>query len=545
MAEEKMELESSAEEMEEAMDTIDPIYQKFVKGITRAIGSTEFYEYFMDAVANSDNEIQFSNRKMVKTVDVSWVNAVEGALGAIERIINTPRNVIKEEELIVNVANARKGGAETVRHLAQHSALVEDFNYETGDVRPSKLMQRYREDSIDLYENRLVYTTLEMAHHFVKIRNDALLEAMGDEFGAKLKLRSDMDSAYEHVHMDMYLHIKKTDSALDTDRKNADVLNRISRANRILSMFMGTNFAEQMSKLPRVRGTINKTNVLKKNKNYKEVLKLFEFLRNYTDVGYTIGIREQNPVITEAFQEDIYRNILFNYIVLKGYLEDAQDRRLPVANERKQEFKPKVILEIIEELTKDYNIPDVEIRKILIEELTKEQLMQEEEAMRRRLVEEQEMRRTEEEKRLAEQQRIEEERQHIVAEGYRELLEPELYYFMQHLGERLNRRMEEEQEMQSRAAKEDFADAAERLEEKEARMREEEAMRRRNKLLAVYRPYVDELAYFESYRKLQLEARIRQTAEQHHMEEVRNLARKARQERRRTPWSGFLKRRGD
>ena len=29
---------------------IDPIYEKFVRGVTRAIGSTEFYEYFMDAV---------------------------------------------------------------------------------------------------------------------------------------------------------------------------------------------------------------------------------------------------------------------------------------------------------------------------------------------------------------------------------------------------------------------------------------------------------------------------------------------------------------
>lgn len=530
---------------EEEIDTIDPIYQKFVRGITRAIGSTEFYEYFMDAVANSDNEIQFSNRKMVKTVDATWVNAVEDALGAIENIINTPRNVIKEEELIVNVANARKAGSETVRHLAQHSSLVEDFNYETGDVRPSKLMQRYREDSINLYENRLVYTTLEMAHHFVKIRNDALMEAMGDEFGAKLKLRSDMDSAYEHVHMDMYLHIKKTDSALDTDRKNADILGRISRVNRILSMFMGTNFSEQMSKLPRVRGAVNKTNVLKKNKNYKEVLKLFEFLRNYTDVGYTIGIREQNPVITEAFQEDIYRNILFNYIVLKGYLEDAQDRRLPVANERRQEFKPKVILEIIEEITKDYNIPDVEIRKILIEELTKEQLMQEEAAMRRRLVEEQEERRTEEEKLLAKQRRIEEERQRILDENYRELLEPELLYFTQHLKERLNKRIEDAQEMQYHAEKEDFADAAEQLEEKESRMREEAAIRRRNKLLSIYRPYMDELTYFEEYRKLQLEARVRQAVEQYHAEEERNLARKARRERKKSIWSGFLNRRGD
>ena len=116
--------------------------------MTRAIGSTEFYEFFMDAVSRAQNEFQFSNRKLIKTVDATWVDSIEEALEAMQNIISSPRNVIKEEELIVNVANAKRAGAETVRHLAQHSDLVEDFNADHGEVRPSRLMQRYREDSI-------------------------------------------------------------------------------------------------------------------------------------------------------------------------------------------------------------------------------------------------------------------------------------------------------------------------------------------------------------------------------------------------------------
>ena len=149
------------------------------------------------------------------------------------------------------------------------------------------------------------------------------------------------------------------------------------------------------------------------------------------------------------------------------------------------------------------------------------------------------------EKYLAEQRRIEEERQRILDEKYRELLEPELEYFMQHLKDRLNKRMEDVQEMRYHGEMEDFADAAEQLEEREARMREEAAIRKRNKLLSMYRPYMDEMAYFESYRKLQLEARVRQAVEMHHAEEVRNLARKERQERKKSIWNGFLNRRGD
>ena len=453
---------------------IDPIYEKFVRGVTRAIGSTEFYEYFMDAVSHAQNEIQFSNRKLVKTVDLDWVDAIEEALPAMQNILATPRNMIKEEDLIVNVANAKRSGAETVRHLAQHSGLVESFDEETGDVRPSKLMQRYREESLGLYENRLVFTTMEYAFHFVKIRHDALLEAMSDEFGAKLMVKSDMDSATEHVHMDLFLHIKDTDSILETDAKNADVFGRISRMYRVLGVFMNSAFAQSLAKKPRVKGTINKTNILKRNPNYREVLKLFEFLRSYDDIGYTIKVVEQSPQVDERFTEDIYRNILFQYLILKGYLEDPADRAVPVkSKDRRRVLKPKFIHEIVEELTEDYDLPDVEVRKVLIEELTKEQLMQEEAAERRRLVEEQAKRKKEEAERLKKEKEAEKERLRLEKEAEdarrrqaemeqrtedrrrAKLLRAELGRFREHLEEQKEKRAAaEDAQRQKREAKE-------------------------------------------------------------------------------------------
>ena len=489
---------------------IDPIYQRFVRGVTRAIGSTDFYEYFMSAVSHAQNEIQFSNRKMIKTIDLAWVDAVEEALTALQNIIAAPRHMIKEEDLIVNVANAKQSGAETVRHLAQHSGLIEAFDETSGDVRPSRLMQRYREESWGMYENRLVFTTIEYAYHFVKIRHDALLEAMSDEYGAKLKVKSDMESATEHVHLDMFLHIKEIDSALETDEKNSDTLGRISRMYRVLTVFMNSSFAQEMSKMSRVKGTVNKTNILKRNPDYKAVLKLFEFLREYDDIGYTIKVVEQSPQINEQFEEDIYRNILFNYLILKGYLEDAADRTVPVkAKGRSRSLKPKFIHQIVEELTEDYDLPDVEIRKVLIEELTKDQLMQEEAAERRRLVEEQAQRKREEEARIkaereAERERLRQERE---AERERQRLEreaeearrrqeqmereaedrrraklfrAELTHFTENLEERLERRAAAEEARRRKLEEKEAAEAeALRREEIERRAAEDERFRAR------------------------------------------------------------------
>ncbi len=481
---------------------IDPIYQKYVKSVMRALGSTEFYEFFMDSISRAENEFQFSNRRMDKTVDVTWVDNIEDALRSFQKIISSPRHVIREEELIVNVAYARKTGPDVVRHLAQHASFVEDFDEEDGDVRPNRVMQKYRDDSQELYENRLVYTTLETAFQFVKIRHDALLGAMGDEFGAKLKVKSNMETATELVHMDMFLHIKNVDSALETDEKNRDIFERISRLYRILSMYMNSQFAQQMGKLPRIRGNVTRTNVLKKNPEYRQIAKLFDFLRSYDEIGYAIRVVEQNPEINEEFQRDIYHNVLFNYLILKGYLEDEKDRQVPGATKgKKRTLKPKFIREIIEELTEDYDLPEVEIRKVLIEELTKEQLMKEEAAERRRLVEEQAQRKKEEKERLkreqeAEKERIRQEkeaekeriRQEKAAEEerllqermVRELEDRRRSLLLKRELERFNERLVGQLEAREAAALKkaaelkDFADAAQILEEAEQRRLEHE-----------------------------------------------------------------------
>lgn len=405
---------------------IDPVYQKYTKSVIRALGSTEFYEFFMDAVSRAENQFQFSNRKMEKTVDLHWVDTIEDSLPAIQSIISNPRNIIKEEELIVNVANAKKAGADVVRHLSQHASLVEKYDFDTGEVRPSKLMQKYREDSTGLYENRLVFTAMEAAYQFVKIRHDALFSAMNDEFGAKLKVDSTMETATEMVRLDMFMHIKEIDSAIETDEKNQDVFARISRIYRVLGVLMQSQFAKQMEKLQRIKGAITKTNVLKKNPNYRKIMALLEFLRSYDDIGYTIRVVEQNPEINETMQRDIYHNILFNYLILKGYLEDERDRIIPAPSKsKKRALKPKFVKEIIEELTEDYDLPDVEIRKVLIEELTKEQLMAEEAEERRRLVEEQERRKKEEQERLKKEAEAEKERIRKEKEAEKERLRQE------------------------------------------------------------------------------------------------------------------------
>ena len=309
----------------------------------------------------------------------------------------------------------------------------------------------------------------------------------------------------------MFLHIKETDSAIETDEKNAQTFARISKLYRILSMLMHSQFAQMLAKLPRIKGAFTKTNVLKKNPNYRKIAKLLEFLRSYDNIGYTIRIVEQNPEVNETLQRDIFHNILFNYVVLKGYLQDEEDRQVSVSQKAKSRtLKPKFIKQIIEELTEDYDLPDVEVRKVLIEELTKADLMKEESAERHRLVEEQRQRKKAEEERIRqekaaekerirrekeaekerirlekekEEQRLLQERMEREAEDRRRsgLIKKDLANFSENLLSRLEGRKELAAQQQQVMERVDFSDAVILMDEEEARRREENARLRKQR----------------------------------------------------------------
>lgn len=415
-----------AQQKNKKSTSIDAIYQKYARSVVRTLASTDFYEFFMDTISRAENSIEFSNVRQEKIIDPVWVDKINASLQAFQNIASNPRNTIKEEDIVVNVAHAKRSGPDVVRHLAQHGQYVNDYDYDTHEVKPNKLMQKVRDDSADLYENRFVYTVLESVHHFVRIRYEALFNVIGDEYGAKIKLTSDLDSASEEIHFDSFLHIKQKQSILDADEQKGDILALVAKLYRVLTMFMNTPFAQKMSRLPRIKGTITKTNVLKKNPDYKVIVDLWEFLKSYDDVGYAISVTEQNPQITEQLQADLFNNIMYQYIVLKNHMDAESERQVPApTRQKKKTLKPKFIREIVEELTEDYDLPDVEIRKVLIEQLTKEQLMKEEEAERRRLVEEKQRLEKERKEKERLEKEAQKERQRLEKEAERERIERE------------------------------------------------------------------------------------------------------------------------
>ena len=384
---------------------VDPIYRKFTAKAFKALTSGEFFDFFMNMMKNGEQEFQFSNRKIVIDVDESWLDIIEDTIPAFMEITRNPRVIITQEELVTNVVQAKRIDSQVVRHLCAHSYLVDAID-EEGNVIPNKVLNIFKEETWDTYENRFVYTLLKKAYDFVAKRFQDMKEAMSDEFGASLIIDATGETKMESLEIHSRMKIKQKDDWNDDEAGKRSVFSRVKYLYESLGKLLETRFAKEMFKYQIVRPPLVPTNAIKKNPFLRKCHALWNFLLTYSEAGYSLEIIEQLPDINHKFEQDIIDNIMFTYIILKGYLEDNRDRALDrTVKSRRTTIKPKYIRQIIEEMVEDFNLSEVEVRKIMLKELTKEELMREERDERYRIIEEQ--RRAEEEKKYqAEMERI-------------------------------------------------------------------------------------------------------------------------------------------
>jgi hypothetical protein len=109
-----------------------------------------------------------------------------------------------------------------------------------------------------------------------------------------------------------------------------------------------------------------RTNVISKDPNFRACLTLWQFISSYSDVGYEIITKESNEMVSEEYKNDLFRVTGVNYLLLKNNTvarEDAPEKM------KGRKFKPKMLKRLAEELVMDYDMEEVEIRRIFVEEL--------------------------------------------------------------------------------------------------------------------------------------------------------------------------------
>ncbi len=314
-------------------------YAKLKKRLRTTIDSDNFFEDFISILRSGNRTYSQHNVEVNKYIDETWVKAIEAAIPSLEIIINNPRKFIESIAEVMPVELARKINVNSIKHLAANTQYVSHVNKD-GTVIPSKILSSYNEESFDIYENRFVMTLLNKVDHFIDIRYFVLGERAGNEYTSEMGLKGKFDQNDEKTTYDFRLKIEQGPRYLTAGDDTVDIFERLGQVRSYIQEFKRSHFARVMGALPQVRMPINKTNLLMKSVDYKACYDLWEFMDQYTKVGYRMEILETDPKFSESFTNEAELLVLCNYLLLKNYMSEYLETQKSTVK-RRREIDPK------------------------------------------------------------------------------------------------------------------------------------------------------------------------------------------------------------
>lgn len=353
-------------------NTINDLYTKYTNKVERTLENDRYFQYLFEIVQAGNNTIRQNNRVLHKVVDERWLTVVEEGLTSIFNIVDKPRRFIATTEEVVPVALARKITADSVRHLSQNTQFI--TTNAKGDIQPTKVLNVTTEESFDLYENRFVYHLIQRLFAFVDKRTDVIFWSTGDETCNTMCMESKIDDAYEEISYKVEMTVKNRQSFAENDNDNMDLFKRIDRVRRMSRTLRASSFCDIMNGCAKVKSPIQRTNLMMKDPDYRNCYKLWQFIESYDEVGYSIEEQDTALEFDEEYQTQMYINLITNYTIFKSLIESDPRKLTEIATKKRKPVKPKFIKKIQEEIVDNCDIPDVEVRKVFIEEVTQAQL---------------------------------------------------------------------------------------------------------------------------------------------------------------------------
>ena len=453
-------------------------YDNFMKSV-EMLETDEQFNAVYSLLLSGKNTFAFNRKIMEKAIDVSWVEAIENGLPHLDNVLRNPRKTIEDVEEIVPIALSRKITVESVKHLAQHTDLIQDIDKKTGKITPSKILNIHKEESLMTYENKFVNTLVDRLFVFINIRYQKLLQVARDEEVYTFDYEASVDNEAGRK-MNISLKVETADSLETANDMGFTVWDRVEKIKKAIEGYKGSILCTTLGNTY-IRPPVMRTNAIMKNVDLKACLVLWQYIEGYDKVGYEINISNTAKKPDKSYVDDIYKLAAMNLLLLRTYTNKGAEGAAELKTQKSKTIAPKFLRKFekedsdrydvsyygngLESLSRDAdNMPD-NVREIAGE-------------LNRIIEIETQFFKDEENRRIAEEKaRAEAERKRIEAENARlerERIERE----MQEERERIQREKEEEkrrvQEMLAKKRAEQEAREKAEREERERLEREEQ-----------------------------------------------------------------------
>ena len=228
-------------------------------------------------LSKTDSKFLMNSHITLTKVDYSFIDVLEDTLPNLEKIIRNPKRFLEQEEEVVIVEKTKKISKETITHLATHSQNINDVDKD-GSVRPKKLLNVYKEDTTDLYENRFIYTLFKRLDEFIdkQIKYLEVISKKEIDNDITYNAKTNIDKRIIDIELKMKEH---NEVEVYEDIKN--LKDRLLAYYEIIKGFASSQFIKELIGCSLIKGPVRKTNLILKEPNFQKAYILWEYLDEF------------------------------------------------------------------------------------------------------------------------------------------------------------------------------------------------------------------------------------------------------------------------
>ena len=286
--------------------------------------------------------------------DTTWIDMVEECIPYLDNIIRNPRRFIVQEENIVPIEKAKVVTEESIRHLAQHTSMIQEVQ-EDGTVIPLKLLNVYREETVDLYENRFIKSLVDNLYTFVTNKLQESDQKSYAKVNSEVSYKGLMKRKGEVVEVNLQLSSKK-ETDVDASKDGHSLDERIEHIRDIVSAFRGSTFIKSLKESSPVRSPIRKTNVILKEQNFIKALELWEYLEK----------NNIKPVTSEEKRNEVSKNADVKALYDLAFFINSD--ALDVNKEETGGYNSAIVSKLVNDFVFSGDITEKEFKKLMEKE---------------------------------------------------------------------------------------------------------------------------------------------------------------------------------
>lgn len=327
-----------------ALEELSKIGELQIANLYNEFDDSEIDEFYDGLTSSLDINVDYDKTEL----NLDWLTIMEDTIRYLDNILRNPNRFIVNEEEIVKIELARRVTVESIKHLSRNTNLIQEYDKDTGDIKPSKILNINKEESYNTYENRFIYSLIQNMKTYVMFKKKSLESVASAKDDKKLKFNGSTKVGKTKYEISVNLTSSLDDSAKDDENSIENVLQRIEKLENRITDLTSSEVYKILNKMhiALVTSPIKKTNVILKNTNFQYAVKLWNFMQEHMDADMDNVKDSKKEKVAGKVKKYSNEVFLLEYLILDSYTNTKTRKN----NRQKKEVSKKIVNTMLQRL---------------------------------------------------------------------------------------------------------------------------------------------------------------------------------------------------